>query len=145
MSTKRRIAAVVAVFLTAQLFAILIHGFILARDYAPFYGRLLRPMSDNPGWPIFMLPASHLAMSVAFVALLERTLRAGPVLPQAIRFGVLAYLLGPVPMYLLWFAEQPWPSSLLVKQLPLELITFLILGVVAGSIVKRPLTSQEVP
>ena len=144
MSTKRRIAAVVAVFLTAQVFAILIHGFILARDYAPFYGRLLRPMSDNPGWPIFMLPASHLAMSIAFVALLERTLRAGPVLPQAIRFGVLAYLLGPVPMYLLWFAEQPWPSSLLVKQLPLELITFLILGAVAGSIVKRPLTSQEV-
>jgi hypothetical protein len=145
MSTKRRIAAVVAVFLTAQVFAILIHGFILARDYAPFYGRLLRPMSDNPGWPIFMLPASHLAMSVAFVALLERTLREGPVLPQAIRFGVLAYLLGPVPMYLLWFAEQPWPSSLLVKQLPLELITFLTLGAVAGSIVKRPLTSQEVP
>jgi len=144
MSTKRRIAAVVAVFLTAQVFAILIHGFILARDYAPFYGRLLRPMSDNPGWPIFMLPASHLAMSVAFVALLERTLREGPVLPQAIRFGVLAYLLGPVPMYLLWFAEQPWPSSLLVKQLPLELITFLTLGAVAGSIVKRPLTSQEV-
>ena len=145
MSTKRRIAAVVAVFLTAQVFAILIHGFILARDYAPFYGRLLRPVSDNPGWPIFMLPASHLAMSVAFVALLERTLREGPVLPQAIRFGVLAYLLGPVPMYLLWFAEQPWPSSLLVKQLPLELITFLTLGAVAGSIVKRPLTSQEVP
>ena len=145
MSTKRRIAAVVAVFLTAQVFAILIHGFILARDYAPFYGRLLRPMSDNPGWPIFMLPASHLAMSVAFVALLERTLREGPVLPQAIRFGVLAYLLGPVPMYLLWFAEQPWPSSLLVKQLPLELITFLTLGAVAGSIVKRPLTSQGVP
>lgn len=145
MSTKRRIAAVVAVFLTAQVFAVLIHGFILARDYAPFYGRLLRPMSDNPGWPIFMLPASHLAMSVAFVALLERTLREGPVLPQAIRFGVLAYLLGPVPMYLLWFAEQPWPSSLLVKQLPLELITFLTLGAVAGSIVKRPLTTQEVP
>ena len=144
MSTKRRIAAVVAVFLTAQVFAILIHGFILARDYAPFYGRLLRPMSDNPGWPVLMLPASHLAMSIAFVALLERTLRAGPVLPQAIRFGVLAYLLGPVPMYLLWFAEQPWPSSLLVKQLPLELITFLILGAVAGSIVKRPLPSQEV-
>lgn len=136
MSMKRRVAAVVAVFLTSQLLAILIHGFILARDYAPFYGRLLR-QADNPGWPIFMLPASHLATSVAFVALLERTLRGGPVLPQALRFGVLAYLLGPVSMYLLWFAEQPWPSSLLVKQLPLELVTFLILGAVAGAIVRR--------
>ena len=49
---------------------------------------------------------------------------------------MLAYLLGPVPMYLLWFAEQPWPASLLVKQLPMELVTFLILGTVAGTIVR---------
>ena len=45
-----------------------------------------------------------------------------------------AWLLGPAPMYLLWFAEQPWPSSLLVKQLPLELVAFIILGLIAGLI-----------
>ena len=138
MTTKRRIAAVAAVFVTAQILAILIHGFALAADYAPFYGRLLRPMTDNPGWPILMLPAAHLAMSVAFVTLLARTLVPGPTIPQGVRFGVLAWLLGPVPMYLLWFAEQPWPSSLLVKQLPLELVAFLILGLVGGSIVREP-------
>ena len=136
MSTKRRIAAVVAVFLASQVFAILIHGFILAADYAPFYGRLLRPMSQDAGWPIFLLPASHLAMSIAFVTLFAWTLKPGPSIAQGVRFGVLAWLIGPVPMYLLWFAEQPWPSSLLVKQLPLELIAFLILGVVAGAIVR---------
>jgi hypothetical protein len=38
-----------------------------------------------------------------------------------LRFGVLAWLFGPVPMYLLWFAEQPWPFSLTIKQLALEL------------------------
>ena len=43
MSTKRRIAAVVAVFLVAQIFAIAIHGFILAADYAPYYGRATSP------------------------------------------------------------------------------------------------------
>jgi hypothetical protein len=137
MSTKRRIAAVVAVFLTSQLLAILTHGFILAADYAPFYGRLLRPMTENPGWPIFMLPAAHLAMSVAFVMLFALALRPGPALPQAIRFSVLAWLLGPVPMYLLWFAQQPWPSSLLVKQLPLDLVTFLLLGAIVGAIAER--------
>jgi len=138
MSTKRRIAAVVAVFLVAQICAIVIHGFILAADYAPFYGTLLRPMDPNQGatWPILLLPASHLAMSIAFVILFARFLRPGPSIPQGVRFAVLAWLFGPVPLYLLWFAEQPWPSSLLVKQLPLELIAFLILGVVAGTIVK---------
>jgi hypothetical protein len=137
MSRTRRIAAIVAVFLVAQIFAILIHGFILAADYAPFYGRLLRPMTQDAGWPIFMLPLSHLAMSIAFVTIFARWLRPGPSIPQGLRFGALAWLISPVPMYLLWFAEQPWPSRLLVKQLPLELITFLVLGVVAGSIVRR--------
>ena len=136
MTMKRRIAAIAAVFLVSQTCAILIHGFALSRDYAPFYGRLLRPLSDDPGWPILMLPASHLSMSIAFVLIFARWLGPGPTIPQGVRFGVLAYLLGPVPMYLLWFAEQPWPSSLLVKQLPLELLTFLILGTVAGSIVR---------
>ena len=136
MSTKRRIAAVVAVFLTAQVFAILIHGFILASDYAPYYGRLLRPMDESAGWPILLLPVSHLAMSIAFVILFARTLKPGPSIPQGARFGALAWLFGPVPMYLLWFAEQPWPTSLIVKQLPLELIAFLTLGVVAGSILR---------
>ena len=132
MSTKRRIATIAAVFLTAQIMAILIHGFILAADYRPFYGTLLRPMTDNPGWPIFMLPASHLAMSIGFVSIFVRYLQPGPTIPQGLRFGALAWLLGPVPMYLLWFAEQPWPSSLLAKQLPLELAVFLLLGAVAG-------------
>ncbi len=30
-------------------------------------------------------------------------------------------------MYLLWFAEQPWPFSLTIKQLALELVTMLVL------------------
>lgn len=143
MSTKRHIVAVVAVFIAAQLFAILIHGFILAADYAPFYGRLLRPMDPNVGWPIFMLPASHLAMSIAFVTIFARTLRPGPAIPQGVRFGVLAWLLGPVPMYLLWFSEQPWPSSLLVKQLPLELVNFLVLGLIAGAIAGSSESEQQ--
>ena len=136
MFMRTSIRFVVAVFLTAQVFAILIHGFILASDYAPYYGRLLRPMDESAGWPIFLLPASHLAMSIAFVILFAKTLNPGPSIPQGVRFGLLAWLFGPVPMYLLWFAEQPWPSSLLVKQLPLELVAFLVLGVVAGAILK---------
>ena len=138
MTTKRRIAAIAAVFVTAQVLAILIHGFVLAADYAPFYGQLLRPRSDNPGWPMLMLPVAHLVMSIAFVTLLARTLVPGPTIPQGVRFGLLAWMLGPVPMYLIWFAQQPWPSSLLFKQLPLELIGFLVIGLVAGAIVRPP-------
>ena len=41
------------------------------------------------------------------------------------------------PTHVLWFAQQPWPSSLLVKQLPLDLVTFLLLGAIVGMIAER--------
>ena len=52
----------------------------------------------------------------------------GDAIAQGLKFGVLAWLFGPVPMYLLWFAEQPWPLSLTIKQVLLELFTMLVLG-----------------
>jgi hypothetical protein len=31
-------------------------------------------------------------------------------------------------LYLLWYAEQPWPGSLVVKQLGLELVSSLMIA-----------------
>ena len=135
MSTKRFIGSVLAVFLVAEVFAIVIHGFLLGPDYRPFYGTLLRPLQTSAGaggsaWMIAFLPLAHLAMAIAFVALYSRWVRPAPgeEIPQGLRFGVLAWLFGPVPMYLLWFAEQPWPFSLTLKQLGFELFTMHDLG-----------------
>ena len=136
MNAKRFIGTVVAVFIVAQVFAIVIHGFVLGPDYRPFYGTLLRPLQTSGGagggsaWMIAFLPLAHLAMALAFVALYSRWVRPAPgeEIPQGLRFGVLAWLFGPVPMYLLWFAEQPWPFSLTLKQLGFELFTMLVLG-----------------
>lgn len=140
MITKRLIWTVVAVFVVAQVFAIVIHGFILGSDYRPFYGSLLRPMdaAGGPQWMVAFLPLAHLAMAIAFVALYSRWIRPGPEIPQGLRFGVLAWLFGPVPMYLLWFAEQPWPLSLTIKQLVLELFTMLVLGTLTAMLYRQP-------
>ena len=127
MSPRRFALSVVVVFILSQIFAIVIHGFILGPDYRPFVGTLLRPMGIS-GSAAF-LPLAHLAMAIAFVALFSRWVRpGGDAIAQGLTFGVLAWLFGPVPMYLLWFAEQPWPLSLTIKQLALELFTMLVLG-----------------
>lgn len=140
MNTRRFIWTVVAVFFVAQVFAIVIHGFILGADYRPFYGSLLRPMAAAGGsqWMVVFLPLAHLAMAVAFVALFNRWVRPGTEIPQGLRFGVLAWLFGPVPTYLLRFAEQPWPLSLTIKQLVLELFTMLVLGTLAAMLYRKP-------
>jgi len=142
MNTKRFVWTVVVVFFVAQVFAIVIHGFILGADYRPFYGTLLRPMDaaggGRPQWMVAFLPLAHLAMAIAFVALFSRWVRPGPEIPQGLRFGVLAWLFGPVPMYLLWFAEQPWPLSLTIKQLVLDLFTMVVVGTLAALLYKAP-------
>ena len=143
MITKRFIGAVATAFVVAQVFAIVIHGFILGSDYRPFYGTLLRPMEGDVQWMVVFLPISHLVMAIAFVALLARWVRPGPEIPQGVQFGLLAWLFGPVPMYLLWYAEQPWPGSLTVKQLALELFTMVVLGTLVSMVYRAPAVSHE--
>jgi hypothetical protein len=140
MNTKRFIWTVVAVFLVAQVFAIVVHGFILGAAYRPFVGTLLRPLptSGSTPWMVLFLPLSHLAMAIAFVALYARWVRPGPEIPQGLRFGVLAWLFGSAPMYMVWFAEQPWPFSLMIKQLVLELFTMLVLGTLVAMLYRAP-------
>ena len=145
MTTKRFALTVLVVFIVSQVFAIVIHGFILGPDYRPFYGTLLRPMqvsgsgAEASAWMILFLPLAHLAMATAFVALFSRWVRPGvDEIAQGLKFGVLAWLFGPVPMYLLWFAEQPWPLSLTIKQLVLELFTMLVLGTFTAMLYRAP-------
>ena len=66
--TKGRIAgAVAAAFVVSQILAIVVHGFLLDADYAPFRGSLLRAQAS---WQMLLLPASHLLFIAALVWIL---------------------------------------------------------------------------
>ena len=56
---------------------------------------------------------------------------------RAFKLGVMAYLIGPAPMFLLWFAEQPWPGTITVKQLVYEFVIAIVLALAAGAILSR--------
>jgi len=147
MNTKRFALTVIMVFVISQVFAIVIHGFIPGPDYQPFEGTLLRRMQGGDAgtpWMVMFLPVAHLSTAIAFVALFSRWVRPQPgeEIPQGLRFGVLAWLFGPVPMYLLWFAEQPWPFSLTLKQLGFDLFTMLVLGTLTA-LVYRPAPAED--
>jgi hypothetical protein len=64
----------------------------------------------------------------------------GPWLRAGLTYGVIGWMIGQVPLWLLWFAEQPWPDALVVKQLSLELVSSLILGLVVAALA-RPLAA----
>jgi hypothetical protein len=49
--------------------------------------------------------------------------------------------MGQVPVWLLWYAEQPWPGSLVVKQLGLELVSSLLIAFTIVFIARRSVSA----
>jgi len=59
---------------------------------------------------------------------------------RGLKLGLVAWLVGQAPLYLLWYAEQPWPDSLIVKQLGLELLASLAIGLTIAFVSRLPAT-----
>jgi hypothetical protein len=138
MTYKRAVLTTVAAFLVSEMLAITVHGFILANDYAPFYGTLLRRMGAAPSWQSLFLPVAHLSFVSALVWLFARLRLEGSPVLQGLRLGTLGWIMGPVPLWLLWYAEQPWPGLLVVKQLALEWLSSLIVGLTVAIVARQP-------
>ena len=140
MTTARAIGTTLAAFLVAQILAIVIHGFILAADYAPFYGTLLRDQTGDPVWQALLLPVSHLCLISGLVWIYGRLSIDGSQTARGLKLGVIAWLVGQAPMWLLWYAEQPWPDALVAKQLGLELVASLMIGLTIAFVSRRSAT-----
>lgn len=129
MTGKRFAGVCAAAFLIQQIFQIVIHGFILAADYAPYYGTLLRQMKGGEAWQGLLLPVSHLSFVIALVWVYDRVMQDGARVSQGLQIGLVGFAIGQVPLWLLWYAEQPWPGALVIKQLALELVAMLLVGI----------------
>ena len=137
VSRWRVFSAGAIVFVLANVGAIVVHGFVLASDSAPFYGTLLR--GGGPAtWQFIFLPVVHLSFTVGLIWLF-RVARANDErwTAHALKLGVIAYLIGPGPLFLLWYAQQPWPRALAVKQLGYELVIALLLALSAGALLRK--------
>jgi hypothetical protein len=130
MSRTRMVTTIIVGFLVSQVLAVIVHGFLLAGDYAPFEGTLLRAVQgqDTPPWQMLFLPVAHLSFISAMVWLYAHLQIGGSPSVQGLTLGVFGWLVGQVPLWLVWYAQQPWPGGLVVKQLGLELLSSLIIG-----------------
>jgi hypothetical protein len=128
-------ATIAAALLVSEILAVLVHGFVLDADYTPFRGSLLRAQAS---WQMLLLPVAHLLFVAALVWIFSRVNFRGSALVQGAKLGVLGWLAGQAPLWLLWYAEQPWPGSLVIKQLGLELVSSLILGVTIAAVAAWP-------
>jgi len=97
---------------------------------------------------VLLLPVAHLCFVFGLVLIFTRLALAGSRVTRGLKIGVLGWLVGQAPVWLLWYAEQPWPGDLVLKQLGLELASSLAIGLtialVAGASAvpaRRPLVS----
>src|SRR5262245_4498902 len=102
MRKTRAFLAALATLLVAELLAIAIHGFVLAPDYAPYYGTLLRG-GDSPSWQLAFLTVAHASYVAGLVWIYLHVSFAGPRLTQGLKLGLVGWVVGQVPLWLLWF------------------------------------------
>jgi hypothetical protein len=126
---KKFILAVIVIFIVTMLFGFVNHGLVLADEYQAT--GLFRTDEDAAGHMAFML-LGHVALAVAFVWLYRQGREDKPWLGQGIRFGLWVAVLMVVSIYLIYYAVQPMPGMLVVRQIVYDTIGVTISGVVVA-------------
>ncbi|MEO7673492.1 MAG: hypothetical protein ABIU09_05375 [Pyrinomonadaceae bacterium] len=133
----------VAGFLVSFLLSFVAHGILLHADYA-LLPNIMRTEADSMNYFPFML-LSHLIKGFAFAWIYRQGISAGaPWLTQGVRFGLAAAFLTAVPLYLVYYAVQPMPGTLVVKQIALDSIIAILMGIVVAFISKTSTANAEI-
>jgi len=123
--------SVVVIFVVSMLIGFAVHGFVLKNDYAQL-PNLMRTEEDQMGHFGYMILA-HVSMALGFTWIYRKGREAGkPAIGQGLRFGAAVAVLMCIPMYLIYYAVQPWPGVVIVKQIVYDVIGMLLLGVVVA-------------
>ncbi|MDE2047061.1 MAG: hypothetical protein KGJ44_01505 [Betaproteobacteria bacterium] len=125
---RRFVIAWAALFVLSMLTDLVIHGMLLAPDYARLAGSVYRSEADSQQYFGWMLLA-HVCIAAGFVWVYRQGREDGkPWFVQGLRYGVAVSVLTAVPGYLIYYAVQPLPGALVVRQIVYSVIALLVMG-----------------
>lgn len=133
---KRAILAFVVSLVVYTMSNFVIHAVILQ----PFYQRtpqLLRPPQDGAAHTPFLL-LGFVFFTLAFVWIYAQGVEAKGWLGQGLRYGLAVWLIATVSRYLIYYAIQPWPATVVAAQIGLELIATLLVSVILAALYRKP-------
>ena len=128
---KQFVLSVVAVFVVTMLLGMVVHGMLLHDDYQKLAGTVYRLPSEAQGHFPYMI-AAHVSMAIAITWIYRQGRGSAPWLGQGVRFGIALALLMSVSIYLIYFAVQPLPSDMVAKQVALDGIANVLVGIVTA-------------
>ena len=125
---KKFYTATLAAFVTSVALSFFVHGAILASDYSALQG-VYRPHGFE-AWRFILLLFAQLLMAGCMAALYRFGVENRPYLGQGVRFGLLAAGVSVIPFTLISYAVTRITLSLTVKQVILESLVVVAMGVV---------------
>ncbi len=131
MNWKKFFLTFVVIFLVLTALGYIIHAVLLASDYQSV-SQLYR---RQPLMPFLLL--GNASFSLAFVWIYAMGVSAKPWVGQGVRFGLAVWLLWAVPIFLIQYAGQPFPGSMIGKEIGLELLDMLILGLITAALYRK--------
>jgi hypothetical protein len=127
---KRFLIAWLVTFVVWMAGSFIVHGVLLKADYSALAG-MFRAEQDAQQYLPFMLLA-HVILAGAFTWIYARGVEAKPWFGQGLRFGLVAALLTVIPTNMIYYAVQPMPGALVVRQILFDGILLLVLGAVVA-------------
>jgi hypothetical protein len=127
---KKFFIAWIVLFVAWFIGSFIVHGVLLGPDYMHL-SNLFRAEADQQKYFPLMIVA-HVMLSGALVWIYARGVESKPWLAQGVRFGVAVALLTTVPTYIIYFAVQPMPGGVVIKQIVFDGILTIVLGVIVA-------------
>ena len=116
------------VLVVSMVLGFVVHGAILASDYEVLTS-VMRPAAEQEARMGFMLGAhAILAFGLSWLYRGGRDAQK-PWLGQGVRFGIAFALAASVPIYLIYHTVAQFPLDLALKQVVLESLSSIVLGV----------------
>jgi len=133
---KRFLICGLVMSLATMLLSGLVHGVLLKPDYLAL-GALYRTHADGQTYLPWMLLA-HASIGFAMTWIYRQGFSTGASnLGKGLRFGVAMAVFATIPGYLIYYAVQPLPATLVIKQIVFGTISMLLLGVLLAYLQPR--------
>ncbi len=133
---KKFLISWLIIFVASMAGGFVVHVVLLGAGYAEL-PNLFRSDADSQQYFHLMLLA-HIIMAGAFVWIYQRGQENKPWLQQGVRFGIAVALLGPIPMYIIYYVVQPMPGSHVVQQMVYDGALMVLLGILTAFMNRAP-------
>ena len=129
---KQFLISSLLMFAATMIAGFTVHSILLAPDYAAL-PNLYRSDEDSQNYILHMLLA-HVLMGIGLTWVYRMGRDDSPWPGQGLRFGIAITVLMTIPTYMIYFAVQPMPEALAVKQIMFDTIAILLMGMLVAAL-----------